>query len=177
MEKGYDVFGKAYGVMNRNDLHALESIDHKLMQEMILLSRQFFCMSSKSSFSRGDPPKGILGLQNHEYHVIAVLLFKWNDPHDNLHEISTSKILNDDSYEIPRITVSSQCIKNGASRSLRRKLHTGSRVLQGPHIRSKTNGTDAKDDCGIHHGTRSFHTEFKTIIIRTGIVVKKSYDS
>ena len=125
----------------------------------------------------GDPPKGILGLQNHEYHVIAVLLFKWNDPHDNLHEISTSKILNDDSYEIPRITVSSQCIKNGASRSLRRKLHTGSRVLQGPHIRSKTNGTDAKDDCGIHHGTRSFHTEFKTIIIRTGIVVKKSYDS
>ncbi len=39
MEKGYDVFGKAYGVMNRNDLHALESIDHKLMQEMILLSR------------------------------------------------------------------------------------------------------------------------------------------
>lgn len=37
MKKGYDVFGKAYGVMNRNDTHAPESIDHKLMQEMILL--------------------------------------------------------------------------------------------------------------------------------------------
>ena len=42
MEKGYDVFGKAYGVMNRNDLHALESIDHKLMQEMILLDKASF---------------------------------------------------------------------------------------------------------------------------------------
>lgn len=42
MEKGYDVFGKAYGVMNRNDLHALESIDHKLMQEMILLDNASF---------------------------------------------------------------------------------------------------------------------------------------
>lgn len=37
MKKGYDVFGTAYGVMMRNDLHALESIDHKFMQEMILL--------------------------------------------------------------------------------------------------------------------------------------------
>lgn len=37
MEQGYDVFGKAYGVMNRNDPHAPESIDHQLMREMILL--------------------------------------------------------------------------------------------------------------------------------------------
>lgn len=37
MKKGYDVFGKAYGVMLRNDLHNIHSIDHKLLQEMILL--------------------------------------------------------------------------------------------------------------------------------------------
>lgn len=42
MKIGYDVFGKAYGVMNRNDPHALESIDHKLMQEMILLDKESF---------------------------------------------------------------------------------------------------------------------------------------
>ena len=32
LKQGYDVFGKAYGVMNRNDLHATESIDHQLLQ-------------------------------------------------------------------------------------------------------------------------------------------------
>lgn len=37
LKQGYDVFGKAYGVMNRNDLHATESIDHQLMREMVLL--------------------------------------------------------------------------------------------------------------------------------------------
>ena len=37
MKQGYDVFGHAYGVMNRNDLHAPQSVDHQLMQEMILL--------------------------------------------------------------------------------------------------------------------------------------------
>ena len=40
--QGYDVFGKAYGVMMRNDLHAPEGIDHKLLQKMILLNDIFF---------------------------------------------------------------------------------------------------------------------------------------
>ncbi len=40
MKRGYDVFGKAYGVMLRNDLHAVNSIDHKLLQEMILVEEQ-----------------------------------------------------------------------------------------------------------------------------------------
>ena len=35
--KGYDVFGKAYGYMLRNDLHDINSIEHKLMQEQIKL--------------------------------------------------------------------------------------------------------------------------------------------
>ena len=37
MKKGYGVFGKAYEIMLRNDLHDPNSIDHKLMREMILL--------------------------------------------------------------------------------------------------------------------------------------------
>lgn len=37
MKKGYSVFGKAYEIMLRNDLHDLNSIDHKLIREMILL--------------------------------------------------------------------------------------------------------------------------------------------
>ncbi len=40
MKKGYDVFGKAYGVMLRNDLHAVSSIDHQLLQKMILLNEK-----------------------------------------------------------------------------------------------------------------------------------------
>lgn len=35
--KGYDVFGKAYGYMLRNDLHDINSVEHKLMQEQIRL--------------------------------------------------------------------------------------------------------------------------------------------
>ena len=35
--KGYDVFGKEYGCMFRNDLHDINSIEHKLMQEMVRL--------------------------------------------------------------------------------------------------------------------------------------------
>lgn len=37
MKKGYGVFGTAYEIMLRNDLHDLNSIDHKLIREMILL--------------------------------------------------------------------------------------------------------------------------------------------
>lgn len=37
MEIGYDVFGKSYGVMLRNDVHADNSIDDLLIKEMVLL--------------------------------------------------------------------------------------------------------------------------------------------
>ncbi len=40
MKSGYEVFGKACGVMLRNDLHAPESIDHDFMREMILLDEE-----------------------------------------------------------------------------------------------------------------------------------------
>lgn len=37
IRRGYDVFGKAYGFMLRNDLHDKNSIEHRLMQEQVLL--------------------------------------------------------------------------------------------------------------------------------------------
>jgi len=40
MKYGYDVFGKEYGVMLRNDLHALDSIDHQFLKDMILVEEQ-----------------------------------------------------------------------------------------------------------------------------------------
>jgi hypothetical protein len=40
MKKGYGVFGKAYEVMLRNDLHDKHSIDHYLLRNMILLDNE-----------------------------------------------------------------------------------------------------------------------------------------
>jgi len=40
MKKGYRVFGKAYEVMFRNDLHDKHSIDHYLLSNMILLDNE-----------------------------------------------------------------------------------------------------------------------------------------
>lgn len=37
MKQGYGIFGKAYEVMLRNDLHAIRSIDHAFLRQMILL--------------------------------------------------------------------------------------------------------------------------------------------
>lgn len=38
IQKGYAVFGKAYEIMLRNDLHDRNSIDHQFLKEMILLT-------------------------------------------------------------------------------------------------------------------------------------------
>lgn len=40
LKRGYGVFGKAYEVMLRKDLHAAGSIDHRLMESMILLEEE-----------------------------------------------------------------------------------------------------------------------------------------
>ena len=40
MKKGYDVFGKSYGIMYKNDLHDVKSIDHEFMRNMILLDEE-----------------------------------------------------------------------------------------------------------------------------------------
>ena len=40
MKIGYDVFGKEYGFMLRNDPHDPKSIEHYLMQNMIFLDKK-----------------------------------------------------------------------------------------------------------------------------------------
>ncbi|MGM0435538.1 MAG: transglutaminase-like domain-containing protein [Bacillota bacterium] len=40
MKKGYSVFGKAYEVMFRNDLHDEYSVDHNVLRNMILLNKE-----------------------------------------------------------------------------------------------------------------------------------------
>ena len=37
MKQGYGIFGKAYEIMFRNDLHASKSIDHAFLRSMVLL--------------------------------------------------------------------------------------------------------------------------------------------
>lgn len=64
MKKGYDIFGKAYGIMMRNDLHDPDSIDHKFMKEMILLdeeSRAFLYDKNPEQFD----------MTNHELYTFA----------------------------------------------------------------------------------------------------------
>lgn len=39
MKKGYHIFGKEYGIMFKNDLHAEGSIDREIVEHMILLDR------------------------------------------------------------------------------------------------------------------------------------------
>lgn len=39
LNKGLDIFGQAYGTMYRNDLHDKDSVDYKLLENMILLNR------------------------------------------------------------------------------------------------------------------------------------------
>jgi len=38
MRKGFDIFGKAYGVMFRNDLHHKDSVDYQIYKKMILIN-------------------------------------------------------------------------------------------------------------------------------------------
>lgn len=64
MKKGYDIFGKAYGVMLRNDLHNPHSIDHKFMQEMIFLDKE-----SRDYFYAGVPKR--IDMQGHELYSFA----------------------------------------------------------------------------------------------------------
>lgn len=65
MISGYNVFGKAYGVMNRNDLHHMDSIDHKFLKEMILLDEESynFLYNSKVFISKD--------VSSHELYIFA----------------------------------------------------------------------------------------------------------
>ena len=72
MKKGYDIFGKAYGIMMRNDLHNPTSIDHKFMQEMILLEEESY------SYLYDKKPEAI-DMTNHELYTFAKQFKGTND--------------------------------------------------------------------------------------------------
>ena len=40
MKRGYSIFGKAYQIMLKNDLHHIKSIDHQFMRQMVLLDEK-----------------------------------------------------------------------------------------------------------------------------------------
>ncbi len=54
MKTGYDVFGRAYGVMLRNDLHAPQSIDHALLQRMIRVEEASYALLYETAPRRYD---------------------------------------------------------------------------------------------------------------------------
>ena len=70
--QGYDVFGKAYGYMLRNDLHDINSIEHKLMQEQIRLdsiSEPFLYGGYQISYP----------LENHEIYLFSQQFKTFNE--------------------------------------------------------------------------------------------------
>ncbi len=65
MKQGYDVFGKAYGQMLRNDLHHPHSIDHRFLREMILLE-----VDSREYLYRVIPTLPV-GIRDHELFALS----------------------------------------------------------------------------------------------------------
>lgn len=78
MISGYDVFGKEYGIMLRNDLHALDSIDHQFLKDMILVDK-----NSEHIFY-GNTPEISYDVTKHE-------LFEFAQQFKSIHPIETVK--------------------------------------------------------------------------------------
>ena len=72
--KGYDVFGTSYGYMLRNDLHDINSIEHKLMQEQIRLD------SVSEPFLYGGY-QILYPLENHELYTFSQKFKMENERH------------------------------------------------------------------------------------------------
>lgn len=72
MKTGYDIFGKAYAVMLRNDLHDIHSIDHWFLKTMILLEQDSY------DFLYQDPVSGS-DLSSHELYAFSQQFKKSND--------------------------------------------------------------------------------------------------
>ena len=64
MKQGYGIFGKAYEIMFRNDLHALESIDHVFLRNMVLLDDE------SAPVLYGNPPMKY-DMRNHELYEFS----------------------------------------------------------------------------------------------------------
>ena len=79
MKQGYDVFGKAYGIMLRNDLHAIGSVDHELLQNMILLNEESYNLLYKNI-------ETVIDMRDNELYQFAQQL-KGNNEHQTIRNI------------------------------------------------------------------------------------------
>ena len=76
MKQGYDVFGKAYGIMLRNDLHAIGSVDHELLKNMILLNEESYNLLYKNI-------ETVIDMREHELYYFAQH-FKGDNEHQTI---------------------------------------------------------------------------------------------
>ncbi len=65
MKYGYDIFGKPYGQMFRNDLHSPDSIDHQFLKTMILLDDKSYNDLYNVQYKHLD-------MSNHELYLFSV---------------------------------------------------------------------------------------------------------
>lgn len=79
IRKGYDVFGKEYGIMLRNDTHDVLSVEHKLMQEQIRLD------SVSEPFLYGGY-NIVYPMEKHELYLFSKG-FEKADSHETLKEV------------------------------------------------------------------------------------------
>lgn len=93
MKKGYDVFGLAYGVMMQNDLHALESIDHDFMREMILLDDE-----SRGFLYQTAPVK--IDMKGHELFSFATQ-FRGNSERQTIENVLRYTAEIAEKYQVP----------------------------------------------------------------------------
>lgn len=81
MKKGYGVFGKAYEVMFRNDLHDEDSVDHYILRKMIFLDED------SETFLYQKPQRISDDIEFHELHEFSKQ-FKGNDDLATIQNIS-----------------------------------------------------------------------------------------
>lgn len=81
MKKGYGVFGKAYQVMFRNDIHDEDSIDHYILRNMILLDEKSVTLLYQKANPISDD------IKFHELHEFSKQ-FKGNDKLNTIKNIT-----------------------------------------------------------------------------------------
>ena len=79
MNQGYGVFGKAYEIMFRNDLHASESVDHAFLRNMILLDDE-----SASALYSNKPI--CYNMENHELYAFSQK-FRTSDDRETIRNV------------------------------------------------------------------------------------------
>lgn len=101
---GFDVFGKAYGVMYKNDLHHIKSVDFQLTKNMILIDEK-----SKYYLYNQSSPSIEVGVKNHE-------LFDFSKQFKGTDDITTLKnVLNFTTNIVNNFNVSFESMRFGGT--------------------------------------------------------------